>query len=146
MTSERILQATILATLVLAVTAAAAALAPDTLGVAYAVISVVHILAGCAAFVWAYAVAVGRSRTEVLSVLGIYFLAGTAPADVRRRLLGALVAQTVIVVAAAAIRPYTAAAFGVLAPMFGLGLAGLWGARFGSFPVRDDAPGRRPAA
>jgi hypothetical protein len=90
---------------------------------------------------------VGRSREEVLSVVGIYFLTdGSAPAPVRRRLLLLLVAQSVVAVAAASIRPFTAVAFGVLAPMLGLGLMGLWGARFGTFPEREDDRGRRPAA
>ncbi len=146
MTRERILQTTTVATVVLAATAAVAVAWPDTLAVPYAAIGIVAFVAGCAAFVWSYGIAVGRSRTEVLSVLGIYFLAGAAPKAVRRRLLGALAVQCVIVVAAASIRPFTAVAFGVLAPMLGLGLAGLWGARYGSFPAREDERGRRRAA
>jgi hypothetical protein len=145
-TSERILQVTTWATVVLAVTAAAAAAWPDTLAVPYAAVGIACFVGGCAAFVWSYAIAVGRSRTELLSVIGIYFLSGAAPKDVRRRLLGALAAQCVIVVAAASVRPFTAVAFGVLAPMLGLGLAGLWGARYGAFPAREDERGRRPAA
>ena len=39
-------------------------------------------------------------------------------------------------VAAASIRPYTEVAFGILAPMFGLGLMGVWGGRYGEFPPR----------
>jgi hypothetical protein len=145
-TSERILQVSTWSTVVLAVSAAAAATAPDALAIPYAVLGVVYFLAGCAAFVWSYLIAVGRSRTEVLSVIGIYFLAGAAPRAVKVRLIGALVVQSIVVVAAAAVRPYTAVAFGVLAPMLGLGLTGLWGARFGTFPERADGQGRRPAA
>jgi hypothetical protein len=44
------------------------------------------------------------------------------------------------------VQPYTVVAFGVLAPMLGLALMGLWGARFGTFPARADERGRRPAA
>jgi hypothetical protein len=37
--------------------------------------------------------------------------------------------------------------FVVLAPMLPLGLVGLWGARHGVYPARQDAPARlRPAA
>jgi hypothetical protein len=145
-TDERIRQVATWSTVVLAVTAALAVAFPDTLAVPYAAVGIVAFLAGCAAFVWGYAVAVGRSRSEVLSVIGIFFLAGgAAPAGVRRHLLGVLLAQSVIVVAAASIRPFTAVAFGVLAPMLGLGLLGLWGARFGTFPERVDERGRRPA-
>jgi len=145
-TSERILQVSTVATIVLAVSAAAAAAAPDALAVPYAVLGVAYFLVGCAAFVCSYLIAIGRSRTEVLSVIGIYFLAGAAPREVKVRLVGALAVQCVVVVAAAAVRPYTAVAFGVLAPMLGLGLTGLWGARFGTFPERADQQGRRPAA
>jgi hypothetical protein len=144
-TSEHILRATWVATAVLAVTAVLALVGPDALEVLYAAVGIAFFVAGCATFVWGYAIAVGRSRTEVLSVIGIFFLSGAAPRDVRVRLTGALVAQSAIVVIAAAIRPYTAVAFGVLAPMLGLGLMGLWGARYGTFPARDDERGRRPA-
>jgi hypothetical protein len=41
---------------------------------------------------------------------------------------------------AAGIRPYTAVAFGVLAPMFGLGLNGLFAATYGRFPDRTGTP------
>lgn len=146
MTRERILQVDLWATVVLAVTAAIAAAAPDPWSIPYAVVAVAAFVAGCVAFVWSYAIAIGRSRTEELSVVGIYFLAdGAGPAAVRRRLLLLLVAQCVIVVVAASIRPFTAVAFGVLAPMLGLGLMGLWGARYGEFPERVDDRGRRPA-
>ena len=46
-------------------------------------------------------------------------------------------------VAAAAIRPFTTLAFGVLAPVFGLGLQCLWAARHGD--SRPGLPARRPA-
>jgi hypothetical protein len=143
-TSERILSWATWSTVVLAVGAAAAAAWPDALGIPYAVLGVLAFVAGCGLFLWSYAIAVGRSRTEVLSVIGIYFLTGSAPRAVRRRLLGALLAQSVVVVVAAGVRPYSALAFGVLAPMLGLGLVGLWGARFGTYPEREDQRGRRP--
>jgi hypothetical protein len=50
--------------------------------------------------------------------------------------------QVVVVVAAASIRPFTEVAFGILAPMYGLGLMALWGARHGAFPPR---PPRQPS-
>jgi len=43
----------------------------------------------------------------------------------------------VVVVAAAAVRPFTPLAFGTLAPLLGLGFCGWWSARFGIFPARD---------
>jgi hypothetical protein len=143
---DRIVAADLVGTAALAVLALAATLAPDTLAVPYAVLAGAEFLAGCAAFLWAYAIAVGRSRTEVISVPGVWFLSGSTPTPVRRRLLGALAAQVVIVVAAASVRPYTAVAFGVLAPIYGLGLAGLWAARNGTFPPRPADEGRRARA
>ena len=145
MTSARILRVATWSTVVLAVFAAGAVAFPDTLAVPYAAVGLLYFVAGFAAFIWSYAVAVGRSRTDELSVAGIYFLTGSAPSAVKRRLLGAVAAQSVIAVAAAAARPFTAVAFGVLAPLLALGLTGLWGARYGTFRQRDDARGRRPA-
>ena len=145
MTSERILQVSAWSTVVLALFAGAAVALPDTLAVPYAVLGLVYFVAGFVAFGWSYAVAVGRSRSDEMSVAGIYFLSGSAPARVKRRLLGAVAVQSVVAVGAAAAQPFTAVAFGVLAPLFGLGLTGLWGARYGTFPERDDPRGRRPA-
>ena len=119
--------------------AVAAMLAPDALGGAFAVLSCVLFVLGCVTFFMAYARAVSRSRREELGIAGIYFLTGSAPSVVRFRLLLALGVLVVVAVAAAIVRPYTAVAFGVLAPMFGLGLAGLWGSRHGTFPARAAA-------
>jgi hypothetical protein len=47
-----------------------------------------------------------------------------------------LAAQVVVAVATAAARPFTTLAFGVLVPVFGVGLNGLWAARHGRFPPR----------
>lgn len=145
MNGDRILEVAIWSTVVLGVAAGAAVAWPDTMAVPYALVAVVAFVAGCAAFLWGFAVALGRSRTEELSVAGLYFLTGSAPKAVQRHLLGALVVQSVVAVAAAAAQPYTAVAFGVLAPMLGLGLVGLWGARYGTFPGRDDPRGRQSA-
>jgi hypothetical protein len=92
--------------------------------------------AGSAAFLWAFFVAVERSRSEVIGVGGLYFLAGCAPPSVQRTMMLSLGAQTVVAIGTASLRPYTALAFGVLVPMWGIGLAGLWGARHGTFPPR----------
>ena len=94
---------------------------------------------GCGAFLWAFAVAVERSRTEAIGVGGLFFLSGCAPAAVQRSMLGALAVQATVPVVVAMVRPFTA--FAVLAPMWALGLAGLWGARHGTFPPRTDAEG-----
>ena len=101
-----------------------------------AVVHLVMFAGGVVVFLWAYAIAVGRSRTDEIGIGGLYFLAGTAPPAVRLQLLRSLAAQVVIAVAAASIRPFSSVAFAILAPMWGLGLAGLWGARYGTFAPR----------
>lgn len=99
--------------------------------------------AGIVIFFWAYAVAVGRSRTDAIGIGGLFFLAGegTAPTSVKRALLLSLGAQVAVGLATALARPFTSLAFGVLAPLYGLALTGLWGARKGSFGPRRS--GRR---
>lgn len=88
---------------------------------------------GVGIVVWfvAFARAVGRSRTEEITLGGLFFLIGTAPRPIRLQLMGSLV-----VAIAAAGATATAAPFGVLEPVLPLALAGLWGARHGSFGPR----------
>lgn len=118
-------------------TSAAAAAAPDTFGRAHAVVSCILFALGTGGFLWAYALGVSRSRDVLVNIPGLFFLAGdAAPAEVRRPLRVALAVEVVAVVTAALIRPYTEVAFGVLAPMFAMGLMGAWGGRHGHFPSR----------
>jgi hypothetical protein len=133
----------------LAVTAVPAAVAPHAFEVLALVIALALFAGGTATFLWAYAIAIGRSRDEEVSVAGLYGLAGTAPPTVRVRLFGALAAQAVVSVATASARLYSSLSFGILAVLWGLGLIGLWGAKHGTFPPRRDAgrpPGRRRAS
>jgi hypothetical protein len=103
----------------------------------HAVLSVVLFAIGTGALLWAYALGVSRSRTELVTVPGLFFLAGdVAPRATRRALRIASAVEVVAVVAAASIRPYTEVAFGILAPMYGLGMMGVWGGRYGAFPAR----------
>ena len=117
------------------IAAVLATAAQGVVATSVAVFDLVLFALGCLAFVRTLLVAAARSRTEELSVAGIWFLAG-APAPIRRRLLGCLAVQVVVALVTASIRPYTALAFGVLVPMFGLGLSGLWAVRSGTFPPR----------
>lgn len=134
-----------LATGVVVATSAAAAALPGSFGPVHAVLSALMFVVGTSAFLWAYALGVSRSRTEAVTIAGLFFLAGdTAPAHVRRNLRIALGVQLVAVVAAAAIRPFTSVAFGILAPVLGLGLMGVWGGRHATFAPR--APRKRRAA
>ena len=94
---------------------------------------------GCLVFARTLLTAAQRSRTEELSVAGIWLLAGQRR-EIQQWLLGCLGVQVVVALVAAGARPYTPVAFGVLVPTFGLSLCGLWAVRSGSFPPR--APGR----
>jgi hypothetical protein len=119
-------------------TSAGAAVLPGSFGAAHAVVSIGAFAIGVAAFLWAYALGIARSRTDLIGIGGLFFLAGgAAPRVVAFRLRIAFAVQTVAVVVAASVRPFTIVAFGILAPMLGLGLMALWGGRHGTFPARD---------
>lgn len=106
---------------------------------------------GIATFLWGYWTAVQRSRTTEMSVAELYFLLGPAvPRQVKWWMNGALIVQTLVAVITAVLRPSTPAAdggstagstlaFGVLVPVLGLGLNGLWAASHGAFGPRRRA-------
>ena len=114
----------------------AAATNADPIVVAAVIVDVALFAAGCGAFVLTLVRAADRSRTDELSVAGIWWLAGSAPADVRLPLLGSFGVEVVVALVTASVRPFTGLAFGILVPTYGLGLAGLWAARLGKFPPR----------
>ena len=132
-----IVRASAAGTVVFAVTAVAAVVSEAATVVA-AGVALALFAAGIGIFFWAYAIAVNRSRTDAIGIGGLFFLAGsaTAPAGVKRALLASLALQTAIGLATAAARPFTPLAFGVLVPLYGLALTGLWGARHGRFGPR----------
>lgn len=100
-------------------------------------VALVLFAAGVVAFLAAYAKAVSRSRTEQIGVMSLFFLeGGVAPQSVRRLLLGSFLVEILVAVAVAAARPNTSLAFGILVPVYGLSLAGLWGAHHGTFRPR----------
>lgn len=124
------------ATAVFTVTQVAADVVPRGAVLAVAVIvSLALFLVGMVTFAWGLLVAAGRSRDDVVTLPGLYFLQGSAPDAVRVRLLGYLTVQVVVAVVTAAIRPFTPLAFGILVPLFGVGMIGLWAARHGTFPA-----------
>lgn len=147
MSERAILAAARWGTVTFVVAAVAAVIAPDSLGRPALVLDVALFAAGVVAFAAGYLRAVDRSRRQVVSIGGLFFLtAGVAPPPVRRDLLGALAVQVVAGLATAIARPYTDLAAGVLVPVYGLGLCGLWASRHGTFPPRPDPPsppGRR---
>ena len=119
------MRASWIGTVAFAVTAIAAVAAAPARIPAVAV-ALALFAAGVGTFFWAYAIAVGRSRTDAIGIGGWFFLAGreTAPAADKRQLLASLAAQTAVALATAGLRPFTTLAFGVLAPLFGLSLTG----------------------
>ncbi|MBI2708340.1 MAG: hypothetical protein HYX34_01395 [Actinobacteria bacterium] len=129
-------------TAVFAAVATAATVDPDRLAWALVAVSLAYFVAGFGLFVAAYARAVARSRTDAIGIGGWFFLQGTAPREARRPLLGALAVQVVVAIVTASVHPFTPLAFAVLAPLEGLGLCGLWGARHGTFGPRHAIAGR----
>jgi len=148
--ARRIVIASWIGTALLTVTAVAGAIDPDHFAVAAVVAALALFALGVVAFAWAYVVAIGRSRTDLIGMGGLFFLAGSAPRPVQRQLLASFVLQIVVGVATAsawfvaadhfAKATVNPLAFGLMAPMYGLGLMGLWGARFGTFPPRPPSP------
>jgi len=130
-------------TIVLGVTAVAAAISPTGLEVPALVVALAMFVGGTLIFMWAYFVAIARSRDDDVTLLGVYGLSESTPPAVKWRLFGSLGAQVTIAVVTAGFRLYSTLSFGVLATMWGLGLAGLWGAKHGAFPPRVAAPPRR---
>jgi hypothetical protein len=133
-----IVRASVASTAAFVVAALVATAFPDQVGVPVAVFDVALFVVGTVVFVLALLRGLDRSRTEQVEIASLFFLtSGTAPRDVRLRLLGCVAVQVVVAIATSSIRVYTEVAFGILVPMLGLGLAGRWGALHGTFPERD---------
>ena len=130
-------------TVALTVAGVAGVVAPHPLAWLAFAVSLGLFLAGCAVFVWAFVVAVGRSRTDEISVVNLFLLSGNVPATVRTQLLGSLIVEIVVAIGTAAARPYTIAATAILAPVYGLAVCGLWAARHAAFPPRTAPDPRR---
>ena len=125
-------------TAVFTAVAIAAAIAPKTLGGTAVVVDLVLFAMGVAAFLSAYAIAIGRSRFDAIGIGGLYFLVGSAPAAVRRLLLGALAVETVVAFATAGARPFSPAPRSASwCPCSASGSA-VGGARYGHFDPRDE--------
>ncbi len=108
------------------------------------VVALVLFAIGVFAFLSSYWTAVQRSRDDDIAVTQLYFLSGSStPSRVKRVMNGALLVQTVTCLATAIARtntdgrPGSTLAFGILVPMFGLGLNGLWCAQHGTFSPRQ---------
>jgi hypothetical protein len=135
---RRILSFAWWATGAFALTAALAAIWPNLfLRVVAVTVALAAFAIGMVVFLGAYFRAIGRSRYEEISVVGVYLLmGGVAPRAVRRSLLGALAAQIVVALTTASARPYSSLAFGVLVPLLGVALCGWWSSVHGTFAPR----------
>jgi len=148
--SRRIIVASWIGTGLLTITAVPTAIDPDRFAVAAVLVALGLFAAGVIVFGWAYLVAISRSRRDLIGMGGLFFLAGSAPRPVQRQLIGSFVAQIVVGVATASVWFIAAdrfakatvnpLAFGLMAPMYGLGLMGLWAAQYGTFPPRPPGP------
>lgn len=116
--------------------------------VAMAVVSMVLFAIGAFTGLAAYVRALERSRIDEIGVANLFLLTGTtAPSPVKRSMTLALVVQTVVGLAGAIVgaiglrgSEVNSLAFGILVPMFGIGLNGIWAVRHGRFPPRLDKP------
>ncbi len=129
-------------TAVFVAAAIAAVIDPERLSGPLVAVSLTLFAAGVIGMLMAFARAVERSRAETIGIGGLFFGAGSAPAVVRRELLGALAVQVAVGLTAAGIRVFTAVAFATLVPTFGIAMMGLWCARHGVFEPRKPSPSK----
>ncbi len=116
------------------------------------VVSLALFAAGIASSLWAYTTALERSRSEEVGVANLYLLSGdTAPKPVKRAMSWALAIQVIAALMGASVgvaglqeNQLNALAFGVLVPMFGIGMNGAWAARYGSYGPRIN-PAAKPS-
>jgi hypothetical protein len=108
-----------------------------------AIVDLLLFAIGVATFIWGYFSAVQRSRSDEISVAGLFLLIdGVATKSVMRLMNFALAIQVVVGLGGAIIRRSTdgvsgsTLAFGVLVPLLGLGLNGLWASKYGIFGKR----------
>lgn len=109
-----------------------------------ATVALVCFSVGVVVFLWGYWNAVQRSRYDNIAVASMYFLTDNcAPKNLARRMNLILTAQVVVALATALMRPNTdgkpgsTLAFGILVPVLGLGLNGLWASLHGEFSARN---------
>jgi hypothetical protein len=123
---------------VFAVTAIPAALGVDAFDDPAVVVALLLFFASLVVWCWALGLAAVRTtRGDDVQVMSLFLLEGRAPARARWLLYGSFLVCLAVTVGTAAANP-----FGVLVPMYPLGLVGLWGARRGVYPPRRTVPRR----
>lgn len=96
-------------------------------------VSGILFLGGSLAFTVGFVLAAGRSRLDFIHLAGLFYLTGAAPTPVRRAFLGLWFAQ----IAVATLSVFTIEPpFGVMAPVWGIGLITWWAAAHGRFTAR----------
>ncbi len=143
----------VLATVMFAVVAVISAIVfDDVFRVVIVAVSLSLFAVGVATFLLGFFGAVQLSREREISVAQLFFLTeSVAERSVKIPMLTCLAVQTCVGIAAAIARPSTdgktgsVLAFGVLVPMLGLGLNGLWASRHGAFDERSAPDGERSA-
>jgi hypothetical protein len=144
---ELIVRANVIGTVIFVATAVFAAAAfTATAQWVGASTAMVLFAVGVFAFLWGFWNAVQRSRDEEVSVTQLYILLGSGtPKEVRRTMLLMLLIQAVAALSTAIWRidgpdgsPGSSLAVGLLVPMFGLGLNGLWASYHAEFGKRMD--------
>jgi len=144
-----IILADFVGTMAFAITAVTAAIVFTTAAQWVGAITAMSLFAvGVFAFLWSFWNVVQRSRAELVGVTQVYLLLGApTPGRVRARMLALLAVQIVVGLGTALSRTETAdgragssLALGVLVPMYGLGLNGLWAAYHATFPPIPEPP------
>lgn len=127
------------------VTAVPAALGVDAFEIPALVVAATEFVVALGVWVYAFALGLVRSaRGDNVAVANLYLLQGSVPTSARRQLFSALGFSVVIALVTAARAPA-----GLMVPMLPLGLAGMWAARYGTFPKRgvvQRGPARSNAA
>ena len=135
---RRIILASWLGDLLFAVTAIPIALGVNALDDPAVVVALLLFFASLVVWLWALGLAAVRTtRGDDVQVWSLFLLEGRVPARVRWHLYGSFVVCLAVTIATASTNP-----FGVLVPMYPLGLVGLWGARHGVYPPRKTTPRR----
>ncbi|MDA3040000.1 MAG: hypothetical protein O3C27_10830 [Actinomycetota bacterium] len=118
--------------------ATAASLAPSDRAVDVGVgINLMLFLVGTGVFVAAFLIAASRSRGEEVWFGGAFLLnGGVVDRRARCTLRTCLGIQVLIGLVGASLKPFSPAAFSVLAPLLGVAVMALFGSRYGRFPSR----------
>lgn len=116
-----------------------AVLVDGAIDIPFAVVSSILFFVGTALSALGLWNGIQRSRVDDVSLAGLVAIdTRFVPKRVRNILWAVIVGHTTITIIAATQRLFTAQAFGLLAPMFGLGVALVWASRHATFARRTE--------